>query len=248
VTETGRILHGGTWPLTVSELADQDPQYYLALFPSEGEWEEGRAVVHLDTLATMKALPYMSTEIHSEEGDLRMWFGHPELAPRLLWDADDGSIVTVTSAEYRFEKRRQDGSILLEVVVPTADLEVGDGQKDWFFKYEAESRLRQYGVFTLTAESPARIPFARHMAAIKSIKIDRKGLIWVEANTSEPGVTRLDIFDGDGHHLGNLGRLPMPAAFSSDGNILIRERTEEDLDRFRVGRVDWGEAGSLPPG
>ena len=143
VTEGGRILHGGMWPLTVAELANQDPLYYLALFPAEGEWQEGRAVIHVDTLATMEALPYMSTEIHSEQGDVRMWFGHPELAPRLLWAAAENLIVTVTSAQYRFIVR-------------------------------------------------------------------------------------------------------MPDAFSSNGNILIRRITEDGLDRFEVGIVDWSDSGINP--
>jgi len=242
VTPSGRILHGGMWPLTVAELADQEPLFYLALFPAEGEWEEGRAVIHVDTLATMKSLPYLSTEIRSEEGDVRMWFGHPEFAPQLLWAAGEELIATVTSEEYRFEIRRPDGDIIMEVSAPMPELEVTDAHKEWFFRYEAGRRLSRYGSFTLTSDSRARIPFARYMPAITGIAVDRMGRIWVQANTPEPGVTRLDIFDREGNYRGHLGTLPLPAAFSCDEHVLMLERAEDGLDRFRVGTVGWAPA------
>ncbi len=84
------------------------------------------------------------------------------------------------------------------------------------------------------------------MPAIKGIAIDREGRIWIEVNTPEPGITRLDVFNSSGDFLGHLGRLPLPDAFSSNGNILIRRITEDGLDRFEVGIVDWSDSGINP--
>ncbi len=39
-----------------------------------------------------------------------------------------------------------------------------------------------------------------------------------------------------------LGRLPLPDAFSSNGNILIRRITGDGLDLFEVGTVDWSDS------
>lgn len=239
ITPRGSILHGGMWPLTVAELADQKSLFYLAEFPGEGEWEEGRAAIYVDTLVTMKSAPYLATEIRSEEGDIRMWFGLPEFSPRLLWAAGEEQVVTVVSDEYRFEMRYPHGEIFLEVVAPTPELRVTEAHKEWFFRYEAERRLRQYGSFTLTSDSRARLPFARQMPAITGIAMDRMGRVWVLASTDRPGVTRLDVFDREGDYMGHLGEMPLPAAINCDGYVLVREMGGEDLDRFRVGFVRW---------
>lgn len=238
ITPDGGILHGGSWPLTVAELTEQEPVYYLAEFPGAGLWEEG-APVHLDTLFTMKSLPWIRIGISSEEGEARAWVGPPEFSPQPRWSVGSEEIVTVTSADYRFEIREMSGEVVLEVVVSGADLRVTDAHRDWFFNHVAPRRFGTDGSFTLTSDSRARFSFANQMQAIDGIALDGMGRVWVQANTGEPGATRLDLFERDGTYIGNLGELPLPAAFSCNGFILIRESAEDGLDRFQVGIVKF---------
>lgn len=237
ITTRGGILHGGVWPLTVAELAEQEPLYYLAEFAGEGQWEGGEAPVILDTMATMYSLPWSRFLVSSEEGARSLWLDPPVFAPEMYWAAREEEIVTVTSPDYRFEVHDMRGRVLLEVVIPDQDLRVTDAHRQWFFEVEAPRRLEQEGAFTLTPDSKARFVFARDVQAIAGVAVDRTGRIFIEANTPEPGVRRLDLFDNTGRYEGSLRGIPLPAAFSCAGHILLRYPDPDGMDGFRVGFI-----------
>ncbi len=236
ITPRGGILHGGVWPLTVAELAEQEPIYYLAEFAGEGVWEEG-SIVHLDTLAVMRAEPWSGFVIRSEEGDERGWFEAPVFSPQFYWSASGGVVVTVTSPDYRFEVRDTRGKIMLEVVCPSPDLRVTEEHRRWYFESFTHTALPGSEPFTLTSDSKARFEFARVMPAIAGITIDGAGNIYVLANTPEPGVTRLDLFTSEGMYRGSVAEIGLPEAFIGDGTILLRDPDPSGLDRFRTGII-----------
>ncbi len=59
-----------------------------------------------------------------------------------------------------------------------------------------------------------------------------------------------NVWDSGGEYLfneivdvaGGTGSFFLPDAFCSDGNILIRGITDDGLDRFEVGIVDWSNS------
>jgi len=236
ITPRGGIVHGGLWPLTVAELSEQEPLYYLAEFAGEGSWEEG-SPVHVDTLATMRAEPWTGFVIRSQEGHERGWFEAPVFSPQFYWSAGGDMLVTVTSPDYRFEVRNARGDIVLEIVCPSPDLRVTDAHRRRYFDYFAHTAIFSSEPFTLTSDSKARFQFARELQAIAGITIDGAGNIHVLANTPEPGVTRLDLFSAEGMYRGSVEEIGLPTAFTSDGSILLRDPDPEGLDRFRTGII-----------
>ena len=234
ITPRGGIVHGGIWPLTVAELAEQDPRYYLAEF-SAGEGEGSLARV--DTLLTMPAAPWSGFVIRSEEGDERGWFDPPVFSPVFHWAAGDGSFATVTSASYRFEVRDPQAAVRLEVICPDPDLRVTDAHRQWYFDTFARLTLESSEPFTLTSDSKARFEFARERQAIAGIEIDRRGNLYVLINEPEPGVTRLDLFTADGEYRGTVAGIGLPVAFLGDGTVLLREYDPDGYDRFRTGII-----------
>ncbi|MFC1499737.1 hypothetical protein ACFL6T_01815 [Candidatus Zixiibacteriota bacterium] len=236
ITPRGGILHGGIWPLTVAELAEQDPMYYLAEFAGEGLWEEGSSV-HVDTLAVMRAEPWSGFVIRSEEGGERGWFESPVFSPQFYWSASNDLIVTVTSADYRFEVRDMQGTILLEIVCPTPDLRVTEAHRRWYFDSFAREAIPGLEPFTLTSDSKARFVFARELQAIAGISIDGAGNIYVLANSPVPGTTRLDLFSAEGIYRGSVSDAGLPEACIGDGTILLKSTDSAGLDRFRTGII-----------
>ncbi len=236
ITPRGGIVHGGMWPLTVAELALQDPLYYLAEFVEEGEGGDVSSV-RVDTLLTMPVEPWSGIIIRSEKGRERYWGEAPVFSPAMHWAAGGGALVTVTSADYRFEVRNPGGRVLLEVACPKPDLRVTDAHRQWYFDSFARLALESAEPFILTSDSKARFEFASELPAIAGISIDGSGNIYVLANTPEPGVTRLDCFSPGGEYQGSIGEIGLPAAFLSDGTILLREYDPDGYDRFTTGVI-----------
>ena len=236
ITPRGGILHGGVWPLTVAELAEQDPLYYLAEFAGEGIGEEG-SIAHLDTLAIMRAAAWSGFIIRSEEGGERGWFDPPAFSSQFYWSASKEVVVTVISPDYRFEVRDMRGEIMLEIVCPSPDLRVTEEHRRWYFDSFARTALPGSEPFTLTSDSKARFQFARELQAIAGITIDGAGNIYVLVNTPDPGITRLDLFTVDGIYRGSVAEIGLPEAFSGEGTILLRDPDPSGLDRFRTGVI-----------
>ncbi len=236
VTPEGDILHGGQWPLTVAELAEQDPLFYLAVFAGPGRWQEGAPVIR-DTLATMYGALWTSFPIRSQEGGERGWFGAPVFSPTFHWSAGEAGIVTVTAADYRFELRDFQGRVRLEVVGPGVPIPVTEAWKRYYFDVIAPRELGRYGPFTLTSDSRARFVFAEKVPALAGIALDPRGRIWVEVAAAEPGERHVDLFAADGTYLGRVGGIGLPAAFTAEGHVLFREVGADDLDRWWVGRL-----------
>ncbi len=236
VTSTGDILHGGQWPLTRAQLAEQDPLFYLALFPGPGRWEQG-APVHLDTVATMHGARWIEYTIRSREGAERYWGGAPIFSPRFHWAADEETIVTVTGAGYRFEVRDVSGRIRLEVVGPDEPIPVTEAWRRFYFDVIAPRELGRTEPFTLTSDSRARFEFADRVPALEGIALDPQGRIWIAVTAAEAGGYDLDLFGPEGGYRGRIAGQGLPAAFTGDGHVLFRQVQADGNDLWWVGLV-----------
>jgi len=162
----------------------------------------------------MPSLPDQQITVSSVTGHKMIFMGPPQFAPRLHWASAGGDrFLTVTSLDYRFEQRDLQGRVHREIVAPAPDLTVTQKVKKWFFE---------------------EYPFAVRRQAIEAISVDPTGKTWVQANTEDPGITRMDLFSSDGTYLGDLGNIPMPISFTSEGLALLQISDEESMDIFYV--------------
>lgn len=189
-----------------------------------------------DTLLTMESLPSQRIEIAAETGQGMVFFGPPRFAPELHWAwAPDGRIWTASAKDYLLEARDLDGTLLLQIAAPSPDLTVTERERRWFF--EEEGLAFGFGSgerFQATRASLEKYPFAERRQAVGGLNVDPFGRIWVEAATADPGAHRLDLFAPDGSYLGNLGAMPMPAAFTAGGDALLRVEDEDGIEQFYV--------------
>jgi hypothetical protein len=235
ILPSGDVLHAGQWPLTVLELADMDPVYYLARFDLNAGTGSASGQGVADTLVVMPSAPYLATPMTDEEGQVRYpAFGPAAFTSKLHWAAHDGTVATVTSEEYRFELRDDRGRVRREVAAPTPDLRVTDAHKAWYFRAIFPRRFEAGEAYRPSAGARDRFPFAERRQALSGIAIDPAGRIWIEANLPEPGRSRLDLYDPEGLYLGHCGGTPLPVAFTESGLALIRERKTDGLDRYWV--------------
>jgi hypothetical protein len=231
-----RILSAAQTHVGFNETEKIDPEFYARIFTLGSE--------EADTLASMPGLRNHQITVSSVTGQSMVFIGPPQFAPRLHW-ASTGTdrFLTVTSLDYRFEERDLTGKIHREVVAPTPDLAVTQKEKEWFF----EDKGMRFGfgsgeVYTATRESLEKYPFADRRQAIEAIDIDPLGRIWVQANTLDPGVSRMDLFSCEGDYLGNLGEMPMPVSFTSDGFALLQIGDEGSMDIFYVVDISIPES------
>lgn len=242
VLDSGDVLHGGSWPLTVAELADHDPVFYLARFRLGERPAAAAGQGVADTLVVMPSAPFLATPMTSREGRAQLpVFGTAAFSAELHWSAAGSRVVTVTGEKYRFEIRDSRGRILREVALPAPGISVTEQHRRWFWDNRFPLLFVDREPYQPSAGSKARFPFAERLQAIDGIALDRRGRIWVLANLPGAGKTRLDLFDGEGIYLGSLGDLPLPVAFTAGGAVLFRDPAPDGLDRFRVYLIDTGE-------
>ena len=244
VIQNDDVLHGGSWPLTVAELALMDPVYYLARFAmdagsagpggSVGSSSQGVA----DTLLIVPAPPYMSVPMTDREGQTRLpYFGFPAFSEELRWDARGGTVVTVSATDYRIEIREPDGRLYREIRLAAADLPITDAHRAWYWDEVFPRQFFSQEPYEPSAGSRDRFPFAEHLPAVSGIALDTGGRVWVEANLPDPGRTRLDLWSLDGSYLGHAYDLPLPVAFLEDGTFLVQSPGPDGLDRYATRRL-----------
>ena len=194
-----------------------------------------------DTLVSMDSLPIQLLEITAPDGRKITFDTPPQFAPEIYWALTQGSrIVTVTTTDYQFEERDLTGHIHREVLAPTPDLSVTENIKEWFFENTVFGFSDDPGSYQANQEIRNKWQFADRRQAITAIKVDPFNRIWVQASTGDPEITRMDIYDFQHKYLGNLGDIPMPMAFTTDGYALVRVRQagEDETDLYFVASLD----------
>lgn len=83
---------------------------------------------------------------------------------------------------------------------------------------------------------------ASHLAAIRDLRIDPAGRLWVSRAGPRPEATPTDIIDSDGTYLGTLSAdVAYPLGFLPDGRVLVAETDELDVTRLVLYEIE--EAG-----
>ncbi len=79
---------------------------------------------------------------------------------------------------------------------------------------------------------------ASELAAIRDLRIDPAGRLWVSRAGPRPESTPTDILDSDGTYLGTLGAdVPYPIGFLPDGRVLVTETDDLDVTRLVVYEI-----------
>ena len=232
----GRFLRSHRWrgrgrPAGDVRIITGEEVLYV-LTDQDGRWallRQGLDERRAEELASFQSLAVVHTIITGPDGREYDFDEPPTFAPELHW-ATDGRrrLLTVTSGEYRIEERDLTGRILGETVVQTPVLRVTERDREWFL---GTLTLGFSGVpgqsFDPTPQLRRRWAFADTRPAVAGLALDPLGRLWVEANTPDPAVTRIDLFDAQRRYLGSLEGLPLPRAFTPDGTALCRVIDEE---------------------
>lgn len=81
--------------------------------------------------------------------------------------------------------------------------------------------------------------YAEFVAQVGRIALAPNGAIWVERYALGTEESPIDVFDSSGAYVGTLpNAFPMPLTFTPQGDILLSERDESDVERLVVARVD----------
>jgi hypothetical protein len=248
--EDGRFLRSHRWRGR-GQPAGEEPgirvltgdQILYALTQPNGRWtllQQGLESGRPDELAVLQSLKVVHTFITGPDGQDYDFDDPPTFAPELLWTTDgDQRILTVTSDTYQIEERDRKGRVRREMVVAAPELPVSERDREWFL---AGLKLGFSGApgqaFDATPQLRRKWPFAEQRPALAGLALDPLGRLWVSANTTDPARTRLDLFDADLRYLGSREDLPLPMAFSPEGDALCRIAGGEDgEDSWLVLRV-----------
>ena len=80
---------------------------------------------------------------------------------------------------------------------------------------------------------------ASHMAAVRDLRIDPAGRLWVSRAGPRPESTPTDIIDSDGTYLGTLSAdVGYPIGFLPDGRVLVAETDDLDVTRLVVYEIE----------
>lgn len=234
----GRVLHAGAWPLTVAELAEEPPTWYLAAF----SWQESRSAAAaraaVDTLIRVPSGGWSAVPLTSVAGAQWRYIGPPILDADLRWTVPAADLVAVASGyDYRFQVLDMAGRVVREVVVDVPSIPMRADWKRWFTTERLDGELGRSDPFDLDAASRERLPFAEEVPRIAALASDQEGRIWVSARTGEPGGLRTDVFGLDGTFLGSLTDPSTPAAFAAGDLVLLRSPGDGGQDLFRVVRA-----------
>jgi hypothetical protein len=83
----------------------------------------------------------------------------------------------------------------------------------------------------------AQLRFAPVVPAIRDIRVDGEGRLWVQRNTpSAFGPSRIDVFRVDGAYAGTLASAELPHAFGPAGMAAFIRHTDDGLAQLSIGR------------
>lgn len=97
------------------------------------------------------------------------------------------------------------------------------------------------------AEVVEKRGFAEALPAIRDLRVDPLGRIWVSRGGPRPEPTPTDILAPDGAYVGTLpNSIPYPIGFLPDGRALVAETDDVDVTRLVVYRVEEVPSGFEP--
>ncbi len=164
--------------------------------------------------------------------------GMPQIfAPNLVWDAFGDRTAVRLGIEYSVDVLvgTDQVSRITRSVGPTpssdelAGRELGEAMQ-----VMTSGGLRECA----TQELLDQRGVASELAAIRDLRIDPAGRLWVSRAGPRPESTPTDILDSDGTYLGTLGAdVPYPIGFLPDGRVLVTETDDLDVTRLVVYEI-----------
>jgi hypothetical protein len=167
----------------------------------------------------------------------------PLFSPNVVWDAWRDRAVARVGTSYQvdlFERGRPVARYrrAVEPVAANRELakrEVGEGMR---MMTPAGARECAWD------EVVEKRGVAELVPAIRGLRVDPDGRIWVSRGGPRPEPTPTDILSADGTYLGTLpAEMPFPIGFLPDGRILAVETDALEVERLVVYRIEAGIPG-----
>ncbi|MEJ2483065.1 MAG: hypothetical protein P8049_08095 [Gemmatimonadota bacterium] len=167
----------------------------------------------------------------------------PLFSPNVVWDAWRDRAVARVGTSYQvdlFERGRPVARYrrAVEPVAANRELakrEVGEGMR---MMTPAGARQCAWD------EVVEKRGVAELVPAIRGLRVDPDGRIWVSRGGPRPEPTPTDILSADGTYLGTLpAEMPFPIGFLPDGRILAVETDALEVERLVVYRIEAGIPG-----
>jgi hypothetical protein len=262
---TGRPLREVAWPRGVSRLTqfgvlpDGSVVYHgygLLRDPADTGWmnlvryqPEGAS---LDTILSVESERGVQLALRMENGGQQTMYTYPLLVMTIRWDMDPRGpyLVTASDPGYRIDRRRDDGTVIASMVVTDAPVPGKDRVLDWWVEqgYMNEGPgavLAQMGSVPLET-SLREWPVASSPQAVRGLKVDPLGRLWVLALTGDPAVKRCDLYGPDFEYLGSFLSGTLPATFLEDGTAIIPVASRDAEPHYAAIRVPRAGGRKIP--
>lgn len=165
----------------------------------------------------------------------------PLFAPSVVWDAWRDRAVARIAASYQvdvFDRGRQVARYRRAVEPVEADRELAKRELGEGMRMMTPAGARECA----WDEVIEKRGVADLVPAIRGLKVDPIGRIWISRGGPRPEPTPTDVLATDGTYLGTLpAEAPFPIGFLPDGRMLAVEEDALEVERLVVYRIDEGD-------
>jgi hypothetical protein len=167
----------------------------------------------------------------------------PLFSPNLVWDAWRDRAVARVGTSYQvdlFERGRQVARYRRAVEPVAANRELAERELGEGMRMMTSAGARECA----WEEVMEKRGVAELVPAIRGLRVDPEGRIWVSRGGPRPEPTPTDILSADGMYLGTLpAEMPFPTGFLPDGRLLAVETDALGVERLVVYRIEEGIPG-----
>ena len=184
--------------------------------------------------------PPMFDRIELTAGDqIAIMLAQRSFSPGVFWERfEDGGFAIAEKADYEISLLRSDGSEQLRIrrePPARATTEADRARARSEAREEAEDSGSPF-VRRSIEERIEKMTFADRVPRITGLAVDGSDRLWVGVADELPGETsRIDVYDRDGHPLGEIRTAPiLPTRFFGESRAAVLDRDELDVQRVVV--------------
>jgi hypothetical protein len=167
----------------------------------------------------------------------------PLFSPKVVWDAWRDRAVARIGASYQvdvFDRGRQVARYRRAVEPVEANRELAKRELGEGMRMMTPAGARECA----WDEVMEKRGVAEFVPAIRGVRVDPEGRIWISRGGPRPEPTPTDVLAADGTYLGTLpAEAPFPIGFLPDGRVLSVETDALEVERLVVYRIEDGVRG-----
>jgi sugar lactone lactonase YvrE len=160
-------------------------------------------------------------------------------SPGFFWERfSDGSFAVAQEADYEIRLLTPDGGERLRIRRDPPARAVTEADREKAREEAREQSADSSSPFVRQSieERIEKMTFADRIPRITGLAVDGSDRLWVGVANELPGETsRIDVYDRDGHPLGEIRTAPiLPTRFFGDSRAVLLDRDELDVQRVVV--------------